>query len=114
MKLTLQNPEDRLFGKILRDQARNCPDKPFLVTDACTISFAEAEQLTNRLAAGLADMGIGAGDRVVLFLSNRPELVLLTLAVNKLSAIWVPINTDYRGEWLLDAISGSRPAVIVT
>ena len=114
MKLTLENPADRLFGKILRDQANDCPDKPFLVTDTVSISFAEAEQLTNRLAAGLDAMGIRAGDRVVLFLSNRPELVLLTLAVNKLSAAWVPINTDYRGQWLLDAITGSRPAVIVT
>lgn len=114
MKLTLENPEDRLFGKILATQAADCPDRLFLVTDDARISYAEAEELSNRLAAGLAALGVSAGDRVVLFLSNRPELVLLTLAINKLSAIWVPINTDYKGEWLRQAIDGSRPALLIS
>ena len=114
MKLTLENNEDRLFGKILQLQSQDIPDHPFLVTDNSAISFAEAEDITNRLAAGLAALGVSAGDRVVLLLSNRPELVLLTLAINKLSAIWVPINTDYRGEWLADAIAGSRPSLIIS
>jgi len=114
MKLTLENPEDRLFGKILRTQAADCPDKPFLVTDHASISYAEAEDLTNQLAAGLAALGVSPGDRVVLFLSNRPELVLLALAINKLSAIWVPINTDYKGEWLRQAVAGSRPALVIS
>ena len=114
MKMTLENKADRLFGKILRDQAADCPDKPFLVTESSSISYAEAEAQTNCLAAGLADLGLSREDRVVLLLSNRPELVLLTLAANKLSAVWVPINADYRGEWLLDSIVGSKPTVIVS
>ena len=114
MKLTLEDTGDRLFGKILARQADDIPDTPFLVTDRVSISFGETEVETNRLAAGLASLGIGAGDRVVLYLSNRPEMVLLALALNKLSAIWVPINTDYRGAWLADAIGGSRPALVIT
>ncbi len=46
-------------------------------------------------------------------MANRPELVLMCLALNKLGAIWVPICTDYRGEWLRDALSRSRPAALV-
>ncbi|MEP5567274.1 MAG: AMP-binding protein [Halioglobus sp.] len=114
MRLTLERNEDRLFGKILLEQAKDCPDRPFLVTESSSTSFAEAEDQTNKLAAGLAELGVTATDRVVLLLANRPELVLLTLATNKLSAVWVPINSDYRGEWLLDSIAGSKPTVIVT
>jgi crotonobetaine/carnitine-CoA ligase len=114
VKLTLENTDERLFGKVLARQAADIPATPFLVTDRASISFGETEAETNRLAAGLAALGIGAGDRVVLYLSNRPEMVLLALAVNKLSAIWVPINTDYRGAWLADAIAGSRPALVIT
>jgi crotonobetaine/carnitine-CoA ligase len=114
MRLKLERNEDRLFGKILMEQAKDCPHRPFLVTESSSTSFAEAEEQTNRLAAGLAELGVARGDRVVLLLANRPELVLLTLATNKLSAVWVPINADYRGEWLLEAISGSKPTVIVT
>lgn len=114
MRLKLERNEDRLFGKILLEQANDCPDRPFLVTESSSTSFAEAEAQTNQLAAGLANLGVARGDRVVLLLANRPELVLLTLATNKLSAVWVPINSDYRGEWLLEAIAGSKPTVIVT
>mgnify|MGYP001824935978 CR=1 FL=1 len=114
MKLTLEDHDERLFGKILARQAEDIPDTPFLVTDQASISFGEAEAETNRLAAGLAALDIGAGDRVVLYLSNRPEMVLLALAINKLSAIWVPINTDYRGAWLADAIVGSKPQLVIT
>ena len=113
MKLTLEDHDERLFGKILARQAEDIPDTPFLVTDRSSISFGETEAETNRLAAGLAALGIGPGDRVVLYLSNRPEMVLLALAINKLSAIWVPINTDYRGAWLADAIVGVGDGAVV-
>lgn len=114
MKLTLDAHDDRLFGKILAHQASDIPEVPFLVTDSESYSFAQTEAETNRLAGGLSAMGIERGDRVLLYLSNRPEMVLLALAVNKISAIWVPINTDYRGTWLADAIAGSRPALVIT
>ncbi|PLW68950.1 AMP-binding protein [Pseudohalioglobus lutimaris] len=114
MKLDLSSPEDRLLGKILDQQALHSGSTRFLVTDDVTITYAEAADLTNRLASGLAAAGIGPGDRVVILLGNCPEMVLLTLAVNKLGALWVPINTDFRGDWLLDSITRSRPAMIVT
>lgn len=114
MKLDLSDHQDRLLGKILDRQAEQSGDKRFLITDETEITFAEAADITNRLAAGLAAAGIHAGDRIILFLGNCPEMVLLTLAANKLGAIWVPINTDFRGDWLVDAISRSKPAMIVT
>lgn len=114
MKLDLSDVGNRLMGKILDHHGEHSSETRFLITDDVTITYGEAVDLTNRLAAGLAAQGIGKGDRVVLFLGNCPELVLLTLAINKLGAVWVPINTDFRGEWLTDAVSRSRPAMIIT
>ena len=114
MKLTLDKKKDRLLGKILDTHAANRPDRRFLITDEVAITYGEAADQSNRLAAGLADLGITPGDRVLLFLSNCPEMVLLTLASNKLGAVWVPVNTDFRGDWLLDAVVRSRPLVIIT
>ncbi|MEH6589484.1 MAG: AMP-binding protein [Halioglobus sp.] len=112
-KLDLSNTGDRVFGKILRAQAKACPQTPFLVTDDLSITFSEAEDITNRLAGGLRGLGVGRGDRVALFLGNRPEMVLLALAVNKLGAIWTPINTEYKGAWLADTIRCCRITVLV-
>ena len=112
-KLDLSQNADRIFGKMLQQQAEQIGDTPFLVTDSVSISFAQAEKITNCLAAGLAEKGIGAGDRVALLIGNRPEMVLLSLAVNKLAAIWSPINTDYKGDWLLDTLQRSRASLLV-
>ncbi len=114
MKLALEHSEERIFGKILRMQSRTSPDVNFLVTDDQLVTFSQAERDTNCLASGLHDLGVRAGDRIVLFLSNRPETVLMTLACNKIGAVWVPVNAEFRGAWLADTITGSKPTLIVT
>lgn len=113
-KLDLSNNADRTFPLILRKQAEQNGDAEFLVTDSARITFAQADKLTDSLAAGLRDLGIGKGDIVSLFLGNRPEMVLLTLAINKLGAIWTPINGDYKGQWLLNNLQMSRCKILIT
>lgn len=113
-KLDLTNPTDRTFAKILRAQAEQAGDDIFLLTDDQQISFAEADALTDTLAGGLRKMGLGVGDRMAMYMGNRPELVLLALAANKLGAVWMPINTDYKGAWLLDKLQRSRCKLLVS
>ena len=113
-KLDLSNTADRTFPLILRQQAKQNGDAAFLVTDTTRISFAQADTLSDCLAAGLQGLGIGKGDIVSLFLGNRPEMVLLALAINKLGAIWTPINGDYKGQWLLDNLQMSRSKILIT
>ena len=113
-KLDLSNNSERIFGKILAQQAMQAGDTPFLLTDQDRITFADAQDISNRLATGLQALGVTAGDRVALYMGNRPEMVLLALAVNKLGAVWTPINTDYKGDWLLDMLQRSRCRVLVT
>ena len=106
-KLDLSSPESRIFPKILRQQAEQNGATEFLLNDELRINFAEADRITDCLAGGLQSLGLKRGDRMGLYLGNRPEFVLLTLAANKLGAVWVPINTDYKGEWLLDSVERS-------
>jgi crotonobetaine/carnitine-CoA ligase len=113
-RLDLADPAKRILPKLLSMQAAAIPDQPFLVSDSSEISYAEAERQSGALAAGLVGLGIGAGDRVIIFLHNRAEAVLVALAANKLRAVWVPVSTDYRGEWLADTLARSRATVIVT
>lgn len=55
-------------------------------------TYSELDEITDRLAASLARLGIQAGDRVALQLSNCPELVMAYYACFKLGAISVPLN----------------------
>jgi acyl-CoA synthetase (AMP-forming)/AMP-acid ligase II len=55
-------------------------------------TYAELWSDSGRLAAGLADAGVGPGDVVVFQLFNSPEFVLLWLAAQRLGAVAAPIN----------------------
>ena len=68
------------------------PHHDAIVCEGRRWSYGETGVLSDRLAAGLATLGIGAGDRVILFLSNRPEFVFVLLAVQRLGAIAVPVG----------------------
>ena len=56
------------------------------------LTYADCDAAAARLAAGLAAQGIRAGDRVILFIDNRPEFVLAFLALQRLGAIAVPVG----------------------
>lgn len=111
--LSLSDNADRHLARMLQLQARDNGDTPFLISDESNYTFAEADDITARIATGLSKMGIERGDRICLLMSNVPELVIMCLAANKLGAIWVPICTDYKGDWLRDAIARSEAKAVV-
>lgn len=113
-KLALKDTRDRTFANILKCQAEQAGDTQFLITDDYRVSFGEAEDLTSRLAAGLQSLGVERGDIVALFMHSSIEMVLLALAVNKLGAIWSPINTEYKGTWLLDTIVDCQAKALIS
>ncbi len=106
-RLDLSDTRQRTFPAILARQAQENGDTAFLVDETRSFSYAQCEQISAALAAGMREIGVSKGDRIGLYLGNCPEFVLLTLAANKLGAIWVPVNTDYRGEWLRDTLERS-------
>jgi crotonobetaine/carnitine-CoA ligase len=112
-KLDLSDVSQRTFANMLKRQAEENGATPYLVNDKSSISFAEAENISNRLANGLKAAGLAAGDRIALLIGNKPEMVLLAIAANKIGAIWTPINTEYKGDWLADNIQRCRAKILV-
>lgn len=113
-KLDLSDNRHRILPKLLTLQAEQAGSTEYLITDERRVTFAEAERLTNQLAAGLKALGVGKGDRVAFYLDSGIETVLVALATNKAGAIWVPVNTDYKGVWLSETIERSRCKVFIT
>ncbi|MCB1614621.1 MAG: AMP-binding protein [Pseudomonadales bacterium] len=112
--LNLDNPKDRNLGRILFLHALQIPDKPCFLVDDDVVTYAEANRIVNRYAAGLAGLGVGKGDRVVLYMRSCVEFILMTYAANKLGAIWVPVNGDYKGQWLKESVLDSKGKVLIT
>ncbi len=76
----------------LRESARRVPGKPAMVLGETTISYAELDALSDRVAANLAAGGLTAGDRVGLQLPNIPEFVIAYFGILKAGGVVVPMN----------------------
>jgi acyl-CoA ligase (AMP-forming) (exosortase A-associated) len=77
-------------------------------------SYEEMRRRSECVASGLAASGIVRGDRVVVYLQNRPEVVEIAFACSRLGAIFVPANPALRLRQLAHILkdSGARLAVI--
>ena len=84
---------NRTIGQILPETAARFGDRTALVFGERSFTFAELEALTNRLASGLAETGIGAGDRVTLYAQNSWEWVVAYYAIAKAGGVINPINS---------------------
>ncbi len=112
--LDLSNTKDRNLGRILQLQADAVGDNVYLLNDDNRFTFSETDRMVNSIARGLADLGVGRGDRVAFFANSALDVIFLTLAVSRLGAVWIPINAEYKGEWLKSTLADSKPKVIVS
>ncbi|MFH1173360.1 MAG: AMP-binding protein, partial [bacterium] len=55
--------------------------------------YGELLEQVDSLAGGLVDVGVAKDDRVAIFSENRPDWLIMDLALNKIGAISVPIHT---------------------
>src|SRR4029077_1863068 len=76
-------------------------------------TFAEPARRTARVAAGLAEFGIGPGDRVATIASNRMETLECFFACAKLGAILVPMNVFLKGDFLQYQLADSQASTLL-
>jgi fatty-acyl-CoA synthase len=103
---TLDGLLDRIAGEF--------PDRPLVITDDRTLTYAQVAATTRRLADGLAALGVRRGDRVGMLMANYPEFVPLKFAIARAGAVAVPLNFLYRAGELRYVLRQSRCTVLVT
>src|SRR5215471_19539199 len=108
-------PEPQNVRELLERRAESRPDKEFLfsVNDGRVFTYREFNDAVNRAANLMLSLGLGKGDRVSLFLTNRVEYLIFYFACFKLGTWAGPVNTLLKPqeiEFLLSN-SGARAAV---
>jgi carnitine-CoA ligase len=76
-------------------------------------SYADIDRLSTRLGNSLTGLGVSSGDTVVTFLDNSPDAIICMIAIMKLGAVNVPINTGYRGEFLRHQVNDSGAKLVI-
>jgi crotonobetaine/carnitine-CoA ligase len=102
-----------VVGEVLRHQAQARPDALFLWCGDDRMTFAEADARADSVAAGLAGVGVAAGDRVAFVSSNRPEMLEMLFGCARLGAIQVPLNAFLKGEFLRYQLADSGASTLV-
>lgn len=93
--------------------ARATPDKPFLIHDDTTITYAAARERSHRAAAVLSALGVAAGDRVAAMCVNTPAFVDLMFGAWRLGAAFVPVNHKLQAPEVDYVLEHSRSKVIL-
>ena len=88
----LERTEELTVSSALAMRATRDPDHPYLVFEGGEVGFGEVDGQAEALAAALANLGIGAGDRIALLLPACPEFAVAMFAAAKLGAMVVPLN----------------------
>ena len=78
------------------------------------LSFDDLREAVSNIAAGLKEIGIAQGDRVVGFLPNCPEAIIAMLATTSLGAVWSSCSPDFGVGGVVDRFGQISPKVIFT
>ncbi|MDA0733604.1 MAG: AMP-binding protein [Chloroflexi bacterium] len=88
--------EKRTLGALLDNAAQRFGFREALCFEGQRWTFSQLQGDVNRTARALIHLGVQPGDKVSLWMTNRPEWLHVLFAVAKIGAVLVPINTRFR------------------
>jgi acyl-CoA synthetase (AMP-forming)/AMP-acid ligase II len=89
------------------------PDETALVDDLGTLTFADVARRTNALAHALRARGVGEGSSVAIMCRNHRGFIDTTVALSKLGAHALYLNTAFAGPQITEVAEREQPAAIV-
>ncbi len=110
---TIEYPEKPLHWA-LEEAARKYPDNTATIFMGAKLTYRELNDLANRFAAALADLGVKKGDRVSVHLPNCPQFVIAYYGTLKAGGVVVPTNPLYVEREIEHQLNDSGAETIVT
>src|SRR5689334_5847950 len=110
-------PGGRVFTSVcsaISSHAAVRPDHLAVVDEAGRLTCAALWRRSGRLAARLAEAGVGAGSCVGIFLERSAEFVVAALAVLRTGAAYLPLDVATPADRLAFILDDAGAAVVVT
>jgi len=98
---------------MLEMRAAELGSRPFVTLPDATLSYAETDELANRVANVLAGLGYGLGDIVMVRATNGWATLAAWFGCSKLGAVYLPLNALLTGEPLRQVMAHSRSRVVL-
>ncbi|WP_084101516.1 AMP-binding protein [Nocardioides luteus] len=93
--------------------ARRYPRRTAVIDELGSLTYADLDRRSNAIARALAARGIGEGDGVAIMCRNHRGFIDATLAVAKLGADALYLNTAFAGPQLVGVLDRDKPALII-
>src|ERR1700742_4050361 len=103
---------DTVIDALDRAVARH-PDRILLDIGGQFFSYGDIDRLSTRLANSLRTLGVSQSETIITMLDNNADAIVSWLAINKLRAVSVPINTALRGEFLRHQIADADAGLMI-
>ncbi|WP_019877550.1 AMP-binding protein [Sporichthya polymorpha] len=97
----------------LDDVAARWPDRPYVITDDHSWTYAEMRDWSEVLARGLVAAGIRPGEHVALEMANYAEFVAATFAISRTGATKIPVNFLNRRDELAYVLEQSQAVGLI-
>lgn len=114
--ITFNIDDQRLWvlNRLLERRAETHRDRPFLQYECGEVfTYSQVNDIANRVAQGLAAIGVTKGDKVIVLLPNCLEYMFAWFGVNKLGAVFVPVSIYFRGYFLEHVANNAKARVAV-
>ena len=105
--------EKRTLGSLPAEAARRWGEREALYFAGQRWNYREFSAAVDRAAKGLLALGIEPGEKVALWMTNRPQWLFILYAVAKIGAVLVPLNTRYRTDDLTYAVRQSGSSTLI-
>ena len=102
-----------LYGEMLTRPARLHPERAAVIFQNQRLTFRDLDERANAYAHALAGLGIRRGDRVALFMTNRPEYVVSFFALARLGAVPTPMNPSYREREIVYQLANAEAVGVI-
>ena len=89
------------------------PDGTMIVDELGTLTYSEVDTRTNALAHALSDAGLVEGDGVGVMCRNHRGFVEATIALSKLGADALYLNTAFAGPQLTEVVQREKPKALI-
>lgn len=96
---------------LLDQHAAATPDKVCYYIDDTAMTFAQLQSGATAAANALLRLGVQPGDSVALFTDSCPEWLLVWLALPRIGALAVPVNTMFKGDFLAHQLRDAAATV---
>jgi acyl-CoA synthetase (AMP-forming)/AMP-acid ligase II len=88
---------EKPVSEYMRDWSRRAPDRIALSFYGRDISYAELNNLADRMAWGLKGLGVKKGDRVAIHMQNCPQFAVAYLGTQRAGGVVVAVNPMFKG-----------------